>query len=225
MSGADRIKVGVLHADPIARAGLMVACSRFPELDLDEAPCAADSPPRAYLPPVQASWHVVVADYALGYSVAARAARDGHSWPRVVVLTALQREAEIRSALLAGVRGYLLAGCGADEVAAAVHAAYRGIRHMSPQIAARLAESVSHESLTSREHEVLTLVARGLPNKAIATRLEISAGTVKSHLKAIFAKLDVRSRTQAMVMAEERGILCAMQGGALQGVHAAVGRS
>jgi two-component system response regulator DesR len=206
MSGADRIKVGVLHADPIARTGLVVACGRYPELDMEEATFALDgaAPMRAFM---QRPWHVVVADYALGFSIASLGAREGVAWPRVVVVTPMHREWEIRNALQAGVRGYVLAGCGAEEIAAAIHAAYRGMRHLSPQAAARLAESVSHESLTMREHEVLKLVTQGFGNKAIATRLDISAGTVKSHLKAIFAKLDVRSRTQAMVMAEERGLL------------------
>ncbi|HWH41196.1 MAG TPA: response regulator transcription factor [Usitatibacter sp.] len=206
MSAAERIRVEILHADPIARAGLVVACGRYKELEVRESayPAECQALSRRFL---DRSWDVVVADYAVGLAIAAMAGRSGLAWPRAVIVTAPHREWEIRSALQAGVLGYVLSGCGVEDVAAAIRAAYRGVRYLSPQAAARLAESVSREALTAREHDVLSLMTQGLSNKAIANRLEISAGTVKSHLKAIFAKLEVRSRAQAMLTAEERGLL------------------
>ena len=74
-------------------------------------------------------------------------------------------------------------------------------------MAQRLGDSLSGEALTSREEEVLRLVVDGLCNKSIARCLDISVGTVKSHLKGIFDKLNVKSRTQALCAAERRGLL------------------
>lgn len=195
MSPDDRIKVLVVHADPVAQAGLSAAFSRYPDIEVQDASgsqCCAD---------------VVVADYANGVTLASRAARDPAKSPKVVVVTAIDREWEIRSALELGVRGYLLAGCALDALADGVRAVHRGSRHLSPQVAARLAESVTCEALTTREEEVLRLLVEGLSNKVIANRLGMAVNTVKSHLKSTFDKLSVQSRTQAVAVVEERGLL------------------
>lgn len=194
----DRIQIRVVHADPIAQAGLAAAFSRYPDLEV------RDGPPR---PELDRCAQVVVADYANGVALASRYARDFSSSLKVVVIAGIDREWEIRTALERGVRGYLLGGGPLDELAAGVRAVHRGARHLSPHVAARLAESVSREALTAREEEVLRLVVEGLSNKAIATRLGIAVGTVKSHLKPIFDKLQVQSRTQAVSMVERRGLL------------------
>src|SRR5882672_4021103 len=152
----DRIKVLVLHADPIAQAGLSAAFSRYPDLEVQEAPSPFDCAPRPHRSSLQCSADVVVADYANGVAMASRAARDPSvASLKVVVIAAIDREWEIRSALEQGVRGYLLVGCGLDALAAGVRAVHRGARHLSPQVAGRLAESVSREPLTAREEEVL----------------------------------------------------------------------
>jgi DNA-binding NarL/FixJ family response regulator len=152
---------------------------------------------------------VVVADYSQGVACAAeyagRGARCGS--PKVVVVAGIDREWEIRCALELGVRGYLLIGCSLEELAEGVRAVHRGARHLSAQVAARLAESMSLEALTSREEEVLRLVVEGLCNKAIGRQLGIAVGTVKSHLKSTFDKLNVESRTQAVAVVERRGLL------------------
>jgi DNA-binding NarL/FixJ family response regulator len=137
---------------------------------------------------------------------AKRRAGTGDAY-KVMIVASNNREWEIRSALECGVRGYLLIGCALDELAAGVRAVYRGVRYLSPQVAVRLAEILSGDSLTVREEEVLRLVVDGMGNKAIARRLGIAVGTVKSHLKGIFDKLNVESRTQAICAAERRGLL------------------
>jgi DNA-binding NarL/FixJ family response regulator len=93
-----------------------------------------------------------------------------------------------------------------------VHA---GARYYCPQSAARLAESLTVEELTSREEEVLRLVVNGLCNKDVSRRLGIALGTVKSHLKSTFDKLNVQSRTQAVAAAERRGMLWQPDDGSL----------
>jgi DNA-binding NarL/FixJ family response regulator len=209
MAYANRIRILVLHADPFARAGLCATFAKYPDLEVADSD---DTTPFSLPTPRQLAAegiHVVVADYANGVELATRIARHvGACDPcHVLVVASVNREWEIREALARGVRGFVLFGCPLDELAAGVRAVHRGHRHMSPQVAQRLAESLSGEALTSREEEVLRLVVEGLGNKAIAKRLDIAVGTVKSHLKGIFDKLDVQSRTQAICAAERRGLL------------------
>jgi len=208
MSPSLCIKVRILHDDPIARAGLAAALSRYSDLEIDDACQTACSAPVHCLPAKRWS-DVVVADYPNGIAVAAEVAREPHrsGAPKVMIVAAIDREWEIRDALSRGVRGYVLMGCALDELASGVRAVHRGERHLGAQIAARLAESLTVEPLTAREQEVLSLVVSGLCNKAISTMLGIAVGTVKSHLKSTFGKLNVRSRTQAVAAVERRGLL------------------
>ena len=206
MHTTDRIKVFVVHDDPIAHAGLSAAFNGFVDFEvLAQAGAAADDRLNGH-----GRWHadVVVADYANGTALAHGARhRDGAASAPVVIVAGNDGERDIRSALASGVRGYILTGCPLDELAESVRSAYRGSRHLSPRVAARLAESIAGESLTGREEEVLRLVVEGLGNKAIARRLSIAVGTVKSHLKGVFDKLGVESRTQAICSAARRGLL------------------
>jgi len=196
ISDAGPIKVRVQHADPIARAGLSFACSACADLELQDSATGRE-------PFVG----IVVADYASGMAMATCGARDARHAPRVLIVGGSGREWEIRRALERGVRGYLVAGCTPDDVVAGIRAVARGARHLSPEAMARLVESVGCEPLTAREEEVLRLVASGLCNKTIASQLGIAAGTVKSHLKSTFGKLNVQSRTQAVATMQQRGML------------------
>ena len=206
---SGRIRILVVHDDPVASAGLCAAFSQCGDFELaaDDGSLGADSSMAIRHGPPDVD--VIVADYSHGVSIAARAPRHPASArnPRVMVLASIDREWEIRSALECGVRGYILVGCSLSELADGVRAVHRGARHLSSQVAARLAESMSIEALTVREEAVLRLVVEGLCNKAIGRRLGIAVGTVKSHLKSAFDKLRVDSRTQAVAVVERRGIL------------------
>lgn len=199
MSLTHRIRILVVHADPVAHAGLSVAFNNRADFEV----CAA--PDSALLYAVD----VVVADYSQGIALAETiAGRPSRSMgPKVLVIAGIDREWEIRSALERGVRGYLLVGCSLEELVEGVRVIHRGARYLSPQVATRLAESISLEPLTLREEEVLRLVVEGLCNKAVGRRLGIAVGTVKSHLKSTFDKLKVESRTQAIAVVERRGLL------------------
>src|SRR5690606_480670 len=105
------------------------------------------------------------------------------------------------------IQGYLLADTSPDELSAGVQAVSRGMHHLSPPVAARLADSHSRERLSAREEEVLRLVIAGLCNKDICRRMKIALGTVKSHLKSAFAKMKVESRTGAIAEARRSGLL------------------
>jgi two-component system NarL family response regulator len=126
---------------------------------------------------------------------------------RILSLTSNEREADIRRAIESGVHGYLLAGGPLHELIDAVRTVGGGMRYMSMSVARRMADSLTRVALTSREAEVLALVATGQPNKVIARRLSISLGTVKSHVSAIMVKLGAASRTEAARIAAARGLV------------------
>jgi DNA-binding NarL/FixJ family response regulator len=199
MSPTRPIRILVLHRDPVAHAGLSVAFNNRADFEV----CAAADPA------LPCTTDVVVADYPQGIALAQAVAdrRNASTGPKVVVVAGIDREWEIRSALERGVHGYLLVGCSLEELVEGVRVVHQGARYLSPQVATRLAENISLEPLTSREEEVLRLVVEGLCNKAIGTRLGIAVGTVKSHLKSTFDKLNVKSRTQAIAAVERRGLL------------------
>ena len=132
----------------------------------------------------------------------------------VVALTSFAEEERVHAALEAGASGYLLKDSDADDVAAAVRAAHRGELKLDPVIARRLMSSLRAgplddptAELTSRELEVLRLVATGKPNKQIATELEISERTARTHASRILRKLRLSSRTQAALWAVREGLV------------------
>ena len=126
---------------------------------------------------------------------------------RVLILTTYDHEEDIFRALEAGARGYLLKDATSEELLAAVRLVHKGERHLPPAIAARLAERLIHPALTPREMDVLRLVARGRSNKEIATAMFVTEETVKTHVKALFHKLDVHDRAEAVTVAAQRGLL------------------
>lgn len=126
---------------------------------------------------------------------------------RVLALTTYEGDADIRRALDAGARGYLLKDMLLSDVISAVRAVYRGERVIPLSVAARLAEYSPNSELTEREGEILLLVARGMSNKEIASEIGRTDETVKIHLKNIFAKLGVDDRTGAVTQGITRGLI------------------
>jgi DNA-binding NarL/FixJ family response regulator len=132
----------------------------------------------------------------------------------VVVLTSFIEETRVQAALEAGATGYLLKDAEADEVAAAIRAAYRGEMRLAPAIATRLMHALRapkqadpFAELTEREREVLILVANGQANKEIALELGISERTASTHVSNILSKLGLASRTQAALFAVREGLV------------------
>jgi DNA-binding NarL/FixJ family response regulator len=138
---------------------------------------------------------------------------------RVVVVTQADDDAGLAGAVRAGARGYLLKDTSADELVEALKAVAAGSSLLSPAMASRLLDEFAvlvrrqdgaaegSASLSRRELEVLTLVAQGLNNRAIAERLFISENTVKNHIRNIHEKLQVHSRMEAVVRAVREGVL------------------
>jgi DNA-binding NarL/FixJ family response regulator len=161
--------------------------------------------------PIDAGEGVLITDYEHGVQLAhvgrspARAALAalGH----VLVLSGRDREHEIRLALEQGVSGFLPVSCSARELVDAVLALAQGLRYLSTTIASRMASSLGRETLTLREQQVLALLACGECNKQIARSMDIAIGTVKSHVKSVMYKLGASSRTKAICIANERGLI------------------
>ena len=125
----------------------------------------------------------------------------------MLALTTYEGDGDIRQALEAGARGYLLKDMLLTDVIDAVRAAHRGARVIPAAVAERLAEYPERSDLMPRGVEVLGLVARGLANREIAAAIGRTPETVKVHLKNIFAKLAVGDRTGAVTTALARGII------------------
>ena len=126
---------------------------------------------------------------------------------RIVMLTTFEGDVEIRRALAAGARGYILKNMVPQDLVGVVRQVHAGKKRIPAEIAARLAEHVSDEALTEREKDVLKHVAEGQRNREIAERLEISEDTVKVHVKHIMEKLGANDRTEAVTIAIRRGII------------------
>lgn len=148
---------------------------------------------------------------------------------QVLMLTTFDDEEYIIDALRAGAVGYLLKDIPAEDLAQAIHAAHKRIYQFDPVVARKIvaalttphptraassevagehaARAASPTDLTSREIEVLRLIARGATNREIAETLVISEGTVKNHISNILSRLGLRDRTQAALYAREQGLL------------------
>jgi len=126
---------------------------------------------------------------------------------QIVVLTTYDGDEDIYRAIKAGAKAYLLKDTARDALVETVRRVHAGETYLPPQLAAKLAERLSGQALSPREVEVLQRMAAGKSNKEIGAELFISEGTVKTHLKSIFSKLDVVSRTEAVATATRRGLI------------------
>lgn len=138
---------------------------------------------------------------------------------RVIALTTFDDDDSVFDALRAGAVGYLLKDVGSEQLVEAIRIAHRGDSFLQPSITAKVVAELGRlsragatvdgrtvASLSTREVEVLRLVARGATNKDIAAQLDIVEGTVKNHMTSIFGKLGVADRIQAALRARELGI-------------------
>ena len=124
-----------------------------------------------------------------------------------IVLTTFGTDHDISRAVRAGAKAYLLKDAQREELLDCIRAVYAGETRIPSFLVAKLAAEVSGEALTNRELEVLILLARGGSNKDIALQLSISETTVKSHLRSVFNKLGVLSRTEAIAVGSRRGLI------------------
>jgi DNA-binding NarL/FixJ family response regulator len=136
--------------------------------------------------------------------------KEDHPEVQILVLTTYESDADILRAIETGATGYLLKDTPREELFGAIRLVAQGKSPLAPGVAARLMQRMrdpDEEGLSTREIEVLELVAHGTSNKEIAKQLWVSETTVKSHMLHIFDKLDVTDRTAAVTAALKRGII------------------
>lgn len=126
---------------------------------------------------------------------------------RIIILSSAQGDASIYNAINLGVRGYLLKGIDGASLASQVRHVSAGGSCLSPEITDKLTRYISSQKLSDREIEVLGLISKGKSNKEIADLLFVTENTVKMHVKKILLKLQANDRTQAVVIAIQRGLL------------------
>lgn len=189
MEYGETICVALAHQDAIVRAGLGALLRTCATISVQEI-----------------GIQVVVADYCDGLQRAQQSAgKPGAA--AILVVTQREREWDVRSALAAGVQGYVLQSCSADQLKMAVELLACGQRYVSPELNRYVADKSARSSLTGRETDVLQLLAQGYCNKTIARELGIGVGTVKTHVKGVFDKLGATARTHAVALATQRGMV------------------
>jgi DNA-binding NarL/FixJ family response regulator len=204
------IRVLIAEDHALVRAGLSELLANRDDVEVvGEAANGAEAVERA----VELAPDVVLMDLSMpevdGIEATRRIAVEAPD-ANVVVLTSFSDRERILQALDAGAVGYLLKDLDPDELHRGVQAAARGESPLAPKAAHAVISARSEArpsvELSSREREVLALVAEGLPNKLIARRLEISEKTVKAHLTRVFQAIGVTDRTQAALWAQRNGV-------------------
>jgi len=135
------------------------------------------------------------------------AIRNENPGARIIVLTTYSGDALAQRALKAGAQAYVLKSLVRTEILNTIRVVHEGERRVQADVAAEIAKHTADATLTTREIEVLRLVASGLANKEISTRLEINEETTKTHIKNILAKLGAKDRTHAVSLGLKRGII------------------
>ncbi|MFB4299632.1 response regulator [Actinomadura sp. NTSP31] len=213
--------VRVLIADDqeLIRIGFRLFLQTRPDLEVvGEAADGAEALDRA----AELRPDVVLMDVRMprmdGVEATARLTAADHP-PRVLILTTYDLDEYVFGALRAGASGFLLKDAPRERLLEAIHVVHQGEALLSPSITRRLIEDYAGRTdpvrpspdlltaLTPREREMLLLVAQGLSNQEIAARLVVTEATVKSHVGSVFAKLHLRDRVQAVVLAYEHGIV------------------
>jgi len=194
--------VEVVHQNAVIAAGIRCILETSPEFAVrrPRAPASAPEP------------DLVVIDADGGLERLARRRAGLPAGAAVVVVSIAAQEADVRRTWEAGARAYVILGGAADEIVLAARAVAAGRRYLCPAATLLMADSLTQPVLTPREGDVLALVNRGHNNKEVARSLEISVGTVKSHMRGIMAKLGARCRTEALWIASQRGLIARSAG-------------
>lgn len=212
MNDVPRIRVAIVDDHAVVRSGLGAFLLAFDDLELvGEASNGVEAV--SLCDTIQPD--IVLMDLMMPEmdgATATRAIRQRHSQTQVIALTSYKEGRLVQNALEAGAISYLMKNVSADQLVAAIRAAYAGRSTLAPEAAEVLIYAATHQplpryELTPRELEVLTLVVEGLNNTDIAERLVVSRSTVKFHVSSILSKLNVSSRTEAVAVAVQHHLV------------------
>jgi DNA-binding NarL/FixJ family response regulator len=208
------IKILVADDHPVVRDGLRALFAEYPDIALiGEAATGREAIKAAVIDQPD----VIIMDLAMpdtdGFSATAEISRVAPE-VAVLILTMSDDDVTVTKAMRAGARGYLLKGATKEEILRAVTAVADGQAIFGPSVAqrvlARLGAPATGDDpfpqLTPREHDVLRLLSQGLSNSAIADRFGLSLKTINNNTSAIFTKLNVATRTEAAILARDRGL-------------------
>lgn len=224
--------IRILLADdhPIVREGLRAVLETQPDFEVLGTPQQASSGDEAWRLALELRPDILLLDLEMpvmdGVETIRRlrlsapgGPRPGEQQlPRIIVFTAFDNDERIIAALAAGANGYLLKGAPREDIFHAIRVTMQGGSLLQPVVASKLLRHMGesqvrgmsqplYEALTERELEVLNLLAQGMQNKEIATQLIISERTVKFHVNSIMGKLGAANRTEAVVLAAQKGLI------------------
>jgi DNA-binding NarL/FixJ family response regulator len=209
MTTGSRIRVMIVDDQIMVRRGLALLVESFDDMELV---AEASNAPDAITLSADTKPDVILMDLMMpdvSGTEAARAILKAQPGTRIVALTSYTESKLVEGALQAGVIGYLLKDASVDDLASAIRAAYESKPTIAWEAAKALIDTVREPviDLSERESAVLALMARGLTNRQIAERLAISPFTVNAHIRSIFNKLGVNSRTEAVSRALQKGLI------------------
>ena len=207
MSHDDRIRILAIDDHPLLREGIATIIGAQSDLALIGVAATAQDGIRQYreLHPDVTLMDVRLPDVSgIDALVAIRAEFCN---ARVIMLSTFQGDVEVQRALAAGARGFLVKSMPPADIVAAIREVHAGRKCVTPAVAADLVQYLAEDALTTRESEILQLIAAGHRNKDLARDLSLSEETVKVHIKHIMEKLAANDRTEAVVIGIRRGII------------------
>lgn len=205
-SRLEKIRLLVADDHIVMRKGLVYAASEQPDMQIVAEVESGEEAMGAYR---DHKPDVLILDLRMpGMDGLAtiRAVRSEFPSARILVYSNYARSEEIYQAMKAGAAGLVVKSMNLEQLFDAIRRVHAGERHIPPELAVRMSER-GFSPLSERETEVLTLIAKGRSNKEIASTLGVTEGTVKLHVTNILTKLEVNARTEALVVAVQRGII------------------
>ena len=206
MTAARRIEVLICDDHPIMRVGIAAIIQAQPDMTVCGQAGTAVEAIRLHREHVP---DITLMDLRLPDRSGVQAIREIRSTSpdaRIVVLTTYEGDEDIHQALEAGAMGYIIKGMPHEELVSALRKVHAGRRFLPAPVARALASRMPDGELSAREKQVLSLLVKGKSNREIADELAIKEATVKSHVSVILMRLNVSDRTQAVVIALQRGL-------------------